>query len=125
MIKELLLVGCGGFLGACGRFLVGKVCALLCHSAFPLGTFAVNIAGCLLIGVFMGLSERSRAFTAEENLMLVTGLCGGFTTFSTFANDMWGLADRGNWCVLALYLGGSVALGMLMVCLGRALVRYI
>ncbi|MDE5683130.1 MAG: fluoride efflux transporter CrcB [Muribaculaceae bacterium] len=125
MIKELLLVGCGGFLGACGRFLAGKMCGLLWHNAFPLGTFAVNVAGCLLIGVFMGLSERSRALTPEENLLLVTGLCGGFTTFSTFANDMWVLADRGNWGVLALYLGGSVALGVLMVCLGRALVRCI
>ena len=55
MIKELLLVGCGGFLGACGRFLVGKVCALLCHSAFPLSTFAVNIAGLPADRCFYGI----------------------------------------------------------------------
>ena len=116
MIKALLLAGCGGFLGACGRFLVGKACALLWHGAFPLGTFLVNITG---------LFEKSRALTPEEHLLLVTGLCGGFTTFSTFANDMWSLGDRGSWGLLALYLVASVAVGVLMVCIGRALVRWI
>ncbi len=125
MIKALLLAGCGGFLGACGRFLVGKACALLWHGAFPLGTFLVNITGCLLIGILTGLFEKSRALTPEEHLLLVTGLCGGFTTFSTFANDMWSLGDRGSWGLLALYLVASVAVGVLMVCIGRALVRWI
>lgn len=119
MIKALLLAGCGGFLGACGRFLVGKVCGLFWHGSFPLGTFAVNVIGCLFIGIFMGLFEKSRALTPEEHLLLVTGLCGGFTTFSTFSNDLWTLGDRGAWAVAALYLGASVVLGVLMVCLGR------
>lgn len=120
----MLLVGCGGFLGACGRYVIGKVCGLLWHSTFPIGTFAVNVAGCFFIGIFMGLFEKSRAMTSEEHLFLVTGLCGGFTTFSTFANDMWALGDRGSWLTLALYLGASVTIGVLMVCLGRAVVRY-
>lgn len=123
MIKAILLAGFGGFFGASGRFLVGRLCSLFWTGAFPLSTFLVNVAGCLLIGVFSGLFERARLLGPDEHMLLVTGLCGGFTTFSTFANDLWRLGDKAQWGTAMLYLVASIAVGVLMVGVGRWLVR--
>lgn len=89
MIKAMLLAGCGGFVGTCGRYLVGKWCSGIFHGAFPMGTFMVNLIGCFLIGLFFGLLEKAHVMTPGENVLLITGFCGGFTTFSSFADDMW------------------------------------
>ena len=61
--------------------------------------------------------------TAGENVLLITGFCGGFTTFSSFADDMWVLGNKGDWATFALYLGLSVVVGVLLVWAGRALIR--
>lgn len=123
MIKSMLLAGCGGFVGCCGRFLVGRWCACMWHGAFPLGTFAVNIVGCFIIGLLMGLLEKTDVLTADHSVLLVTGFCGGFTTFSAFADDMFRLGERGNWGIMTLYLALSVIIGILLVWAGRAIVR--
>ena len=112
MIKAMLLAGCGGFVGTCGRYLVGKWCAGMWHGSFPMGTFLVNIIGCFIIGLFFGLLEKAHVMTPGENVLLITGFCGGFTTFSSFADDMWVLGSKGDWTTFILYLALSVILGL-------------
>ena len=119
MIKEMLLAGCGGFAGTCCRYLTGRVCAMFPIGAFPLSTFAVNALGCFLIGLLCGLSERTGILTQGHNLILVTGFCGGFTTFSTFANDIWVLGAKGEITTSVIYTCLSVIAGVALVWLGR------
>lgn len=126
MIKAMLLAGCGGFVGTCGRYLVGRwAAAAWPGSTLPLGTLLVNVAGCFLIGLFYGLLEKTRIMTPAESLLLITGFCGGFTTFSTFADDLWTLGDKGQWSVAVAYLALSVVAGVALVWAGRALVRIV
>lgn len=119
----MLLAGCGGFVGTCGRFLIGRWVAGMWHGGFPLGTFLVNILGSFIIGILFGMFEKTNVLTTGENLFLITGFCGGFTTFSAFADDMWIFISKGEWGLFALYLLLSIAVGILCVWTGRALVR--
>src|SRR5512133_976796 len=96
MIKTLLLIGTGGFLGSISRFLTSKYLQNMFPSAFPFGTFFVNITGCFLIGLIYGISERSALFTTEWKMFLAVGFCGGFTTFSAFANENIALLRDGD-----------------------------
>lgn len=123
MIKMMLLAGDGGFVGTCGRFLIGKWSSAMFHGAFPMGTFLVNIIGCFVIGLLFGLLEKAHVMTPGENVMLITGFCGGFTTFSSFADDMWVLGSKGDWTTFILYLVLSVVIGILLVWAGRAIIR--
>lgn len=119
----MLIAGAGGFIGTCGRFLIGKWSAMFFHGSFPMGTFLVNIIGCFVIGIAFGLIEKTNLLSSTQNLLLITGFCGGFTTFSAFANDIWILGTKGDWGTSALYLAASVILGVLLVWVGRALIR--
>ncbi|MDE6278129.1 MAG: fluoride efflux transporter CrcB [Muribaculaceae bacterium] len=123
MFKELIIAGCGGFVGTAGRYLLTKWSSTVWHGTFPMGTFLVNIIGCFLFGVFFGFLEHSKVITPGQNVLLLTGFCGGFTTFSTFANDMWVLSSKGEWATFALYLALSIILGLVCVWGGRALFR--
>ena len=123
MIKAMILAGCGGFVGTCGRYLLGKWASGMFHNAFPMGTFLVNIIGCFIIGLFFGLLEKAHVMTPSENVLLITGFCGGFTTFSSFANDLLVLGNKGDWTTGIIYLCASVIIGVLLVCGGRALIR--
>ena len=123
MLKELLMVGCGGFVGTAGRYLVGRWVSDLWSGIFPLGTFLVNIIGCFVIGVCSGLIEETKLLSPQQGLMLTTGFCGGFTTFSAFANEMRILGQQGQWVTFGVYLGLSVVLGILCVWAGRAVIR--
>lgn len=123
MIKMMLIAGAGGFVGTCGRFLIGKWSSGMYAGSFPMGTFLVNIIGCFIIGLFFGLLERAHVMTAGENVLLITGFCGGFTTFSSFADDMWVLGSKGDWVTFGIYLAASVIFGILLVWAGRALIR--
>ena len=122
MIKMMLIAGAGGFLGTCGRFLVQRFCAGM-SGGFPLGTFTVNVAGCFLIGLFYGLLDRVDLFGPGGRLLFITGFCGGFTTFSTFAFDICELGGKGEWMWSVLYIMASVIVGVLMVLAGRLVVR--
>ena len=119
----MLIAGAGGFAGTCGRFLIGRWCAGLFHGPFPAGTFVVNMAGCFLFGLFFGLLERSNLLTSAESVLLITGFCGGFTTFSAFANEMLELGGKGEWFTFIIYLLASLVMGVLMVWAGRAIIR--
>lgn len=118
MFHSLLLVGTGSFIGGIFRFLLSKCVSSQISSAFPVGTFAVNIAGCFLIGIFYGLSEHG--LSAGARLFLTVGLCGGFTTFSTFASEGLQLFRSGNVFTAALYAALSVFIGILAVYAGNA-----
>ncbi len=118
MIKTILLVGTGGFLGSVSRFLASKFMQDNFPSAFPFGTFFVNISGCLMIGLIYGFSERSSLLTSGWKLFLAVGFCGGFTTFSTFANENLSLLRDGEYYYFFIYTGLSIILGIAATFLG-------
>jgi len=124
-MTNLLLVGAGGFLGAVARYLLGGW--ILHHSMaakFPWGTFAINLLGCLVIGVLSGVAERFDTFGHGARLFLFTGLLGGFTTFSAFGLETIFLMRRGEWFFAALYVGASVVLCLFAVSFGWRLVNF-
>ncbi|MDP3452229.1 MAG: fluoride efflux transporter CrcB [Bacteroidales bacterium] len=123
MIKILLLIGSGSFLGGVTRYLVSKTIHETFTTSFPFGTFAVNIFGCLLLGIIYGISERASFTNTELKMFLTVGFCGGFTTFSTFAGEGFALLRDSNIIYFSLYAGLSVVLGVLAMALGIALVR--
>ncbi|MDZ7717068.1 MAG: fluoride efflux transporter CrcB [Balneolaceae bacterium] len=117
MFKVLLLVGSGGFLGSISRFLLSKYLTQPDSASFPTGTFVVNIVGCLIIGILMGLSVKS-ALSSEMNFFLAVGFCGGFTTFSTYSLQAFTLLEKGQVGMSLIYALGSVIAGLLCVWLG-------
>ena len=125
MIRYMLLAGIGGFVGTCLRYLTGKLCHLWAVGGFPLGTFVVNIIGSFLIGALLGLAERNNMLSPAANVMLVTGFCGGFTTFSSFADDIFLLMQHKQWSIFAVYTALSLVLGVLMVWGGRIVAKHI
>jgi len=118
MIKTLLLIGTGGFLGSISRFLASRFMQNNFPSAFPFGTFFVNISGCFLIGLIYGLSERHPLVSSEWKLFLAVGFCGGYTTFSTFANENLALIRDGDFFHFLIYTGLSVFLGITATYIG-------
>lgn len=125
MFKDVMIIGVGGFLGTVSRYLSTVYIHKWASISFPLGTFTVNVVGCLLIGLFYGMSEKFEFLTPEWRMFLTVGFCGGFTTFSTFANDNLMMVKDLQFLYMALYTVGSVALGLFMVYLGQLLIKVI
>jgi len=125
MLKILFIIGSGSFLGGVSRYLTSRFVQNTIISSFPFGTFVVNIFGCFLIGLFYGLSERGNIMTAEWRMFLTVGFCGGFTTFSTFANENVALLKDGNILYFALYAGLSVFIGVLATYSGNLITKII
>ena len=123
MWKTLMVIGTGGFIGSVSRFLASKYIQNLMFSSFPWGTFAVNITGCFLIGLFYGISERGGFLTAEWRLFLTVGFCGGYTTFSTFAQENLGMIRDGEFYYFLLYTGLSIFLGLTATYLGNLITK--
>jgi len=109
MIKDILLVGIGSFVGGVLRYLVSLMMKSAVNS-FPWGTFTVNILGCLFIGLLWGWGSHS--LSPQLMLLLSVGLCGGFTTFSTFSRESLALLQGGSYLLFALYVGGGFLLGI-------------
>lgn len=104
---DVLVVGCGGGVGACGRYWLGRLVQAAAAGTFPLGTLVVNVLGCLLFGLaFELLSGRGGAVRLQ--LFLTTGLLGGFTTYSTFSQEAVELARAGERAWAAAYAGLSL-----------------
>lgn len=117
-MKTVLFVALGGALGSVLRYLICKIFA----TSFPLGTLVVNVLGCLLIGCFYGVFEHHDCtLSAETRAMLTVGICGGFTTFSTFMNDCTKLVSLEQYLQAGLYLSLSIFLCFAALYVGRKL----
>ena len=114
-----LFVFLGGGTGSVLRYLVGL---WIGSTAFPWATFAVNAVGSLAIGLFGSWASRF-GWSEAVRLSLTVGLCGGFTTFSTFSKESLTLAESGRWYAFTAYVAGSVAIGVLAVALGYCAAR--
>ena len=124
-MKQVLIVGLGGFIGSVGRYKLGGI--ILHHSTawrFPLSTFAVNLVGCFVIGALAALVEHRDYFSADTRLFLFTGLLGGFTTFSAFAYEGAFLLRRGEIVVAGAYALLSVLGGLAAVWLALKLFSF-
>jgi CrcB protein len=118
-LVKLLLVGFGGFLGAVARYGIGGYVQDRVPGTFPLGTLAVNAAGCLLIGVLSELAEARGYLSADARLFAVVGLLGGFTTFSAFGNETLNLLRDRDWWLAGANVAANVVLAVGAVWLGR------
>ncbi len=119
----LLAVAMGGAIGSVGRYLVGVWAGS--HGAtqrWPTGTLLVNVIGCAVIGLIAGLSERGAFGSPDLRLFLMTGLIGGFTTFSAFGLETFAMLRRGDVTSALAYLLSSLVLGLLAVWIGWSLV---
>ena len=123
MLKEFLIVSTGSFFGGGARYVVSQWLQTLTSLPFPLGTFVVNVVGCLLIGFLSGLNYGGGFMTPTTKLLLTTGFCGGFTTFSTFVNEGSALGRDGHFAWLVLYIIGSLAVGFLCLLAGNSLAK--
>ena len=125
MSNNILLVGLGGGVGSILRYLCQKWINESYHHNFPLATFLVNISGCLLIGILYALGEKGNILSPQTRLLFITGFCGGFTTFSTFAFENVNLLRIGDNFYFLLYAIGSVVAGIVAVYLGNLLIKII
>ena len=116
-MKSFLLVFLGGGLGSSLRYLV-SITMNQYSKVLPFGTFTVNMLGCLLIGLILGYAQRENTLTSNQTLLLATGFCGGFTTFSAFANENLELIKNGELFNFTVYTIGSVLIGILAVFIG-------
>lgn len=123
MLKTLLLVGLGGGVGSIIRYMAGLYVHRYFPSTFPWGTLAVNVLGCFLIGLFMGLLDRSTSLDPNWRLLLVVGFCGGFTTFSALSMESINLLQNHQEMTAFLYIGLSIAVGLSATLTGFLLMR--
>ena len=120
MIKFLLLVGIGGFIGSLLRYLIsGFVQNLSGSITFPFGTLAVNTIGCFIIGFFSYLIETRSMFTTEIRAFVLIGLLGAFTTYSTFGNETYNHMIESKFHLVLINIGAHLFLGLSAVYLGR------
>ncbi|GAB4159819.1 MAG: fluoride efflux transporter CrcB [Winogradskyella sp.] len=121
-MKQLILVFIGGGFGSALRFLIGKWLNSS-ETGIPYGTFATNILGSLLIGIILGVAAKNDSLTQNQTLLLATGFCGGFTTFSTFAYENHVFLKSGDFMHFAIYTIASFIVGFLAVFLGMYLAK--
>ncbi len=122
-MRALLFVGIGGGLGSILRYTISLFVGRHVPIVFPVGTFLVNISGCFLIGFFYSLATRYTGFGPEWRLFLITGICGGYTTFSTFSYDGLILLKQGSAISFIIYAVGSVVIGLLATLAGVAIFK--
>lgn len=120
-MMDCIVVGVGGFVGAVCRYLIGMI-PLKEGCTFPIKTFLINIAGSFLIGIVAALAMRTESLDSRTVLFLKVGICGGFTTFSSFALETTDLMKDGKMHLAAIYTVLSVTLGVLAVFAGQGIV---
>lgn len=116
-MKHVLLIFLGGGLGSALRYVISGYLNSS-ETQFYLGTFLVNIAGCLLLGFLVGLALKENSISHEASLLLGVGFCGGFTTFSTFGVEIFTLLREENYAQFFRYTAGSIVVGLLSVAFG-------
>ncbi len=125
MLKTLLAIGSGSFVGGIARYLLSRYIQNSVISSFPLGTFWVNIIGCFLIGLFYGFAQKGNLPNTSLLLFLTVGFCGGFTTFSTFSIENIVMLRDGSYFYFSLYTSLSVFVCLLATFGGNALTKII
>ena len=115
MLKNLLLVGLGGFLGSTMRYTVWYYFRSV---NFPTATLIVNILGSLIIGIVIGISIKDVHFSQNWKLFLSTGICGGFTTFSAFSIENFQMLQAGKYILALLYISSSIIFGIAAAWIG-------
>ena len=118
-IKNIILVILGSALGGASRFIASEIIKQKTAFKFPLGTFMVNLIGCFIIGIVYGYISRNAEDSNDLKLLLATGFCGGFTTFSAFAAENMELLKTGNQVTAISYIVLSVVLGIVATFLGN------
>ena len=110
-MQTFVMIGAGSFIGGVLRYLLSQIINAKSISAFPYGTFTVNVIGCFVIGVVISLADR-HSISNEWKLFLATGICGGFTTFSAFSMETFSLLRSGQTTIALLYITSSLLLGV-------------
>ncbi len=125
MVKLFFIIGLGGAIGSFLRYCTGLLFAKWHLSAFPYATLTVNITGCFIIGLLFSSSEKYQWLSVNWRLFLITGFCGGFTTFSTFAYENIKLLQEGNTTYFILYSIISYAVSLLAVVAGSNIIKLV
>lgn len=118
MFKTVLIIGAGGAIGSIFRYLTSLFVAKFWSGHFPLATFITNAIGCLLIGLFIGFLERQQLANSDLKWFLLTGFCGGYTTFSTFGHENFMLLQNHNSMISFAYIGLSILTGLAAIWFG-------
>ena len=122
-MKTLFYIALGGGLGSVLRYVTAVVMNKYVQSNFPYATFVTNIVGCLLIGLFFGYLEKQHAISQDLKFFLITGLCGGYTTFSTFSHENVQLLQTNQIVIAFLYISLSVFLGLMATWFGLTIAK--
>lgn len=123
-MKQLVFVFIGGGVGSIARYLLARYLNST-SDGIPYGTFLANVLGSLLIGIILGLAAKNEAVNSNQTLLLATGFCGGFTTFSTFAYENHVFLKAGDFTSFFLYAVGSFALAFIAVFSGIYFVKFL
>ena len=123
MLKSLLIVGTGSFIGGAMRYLLSTYIKNMYGQTFPWGTLVVNLLGCFVFGIICALFSKHNSADNTFCLLLTTGICGGFTTFSTFANESVQMIQNGNIGEFIGYMATSVIVGIALIALGYWIVK--
>jgi CrcB protein len=118
MLKTILYIAFGGAIGSVLRFLTSLFVAKFWQNNFPLATFLTNIVGCFLIGIFIGYLAKNNLTDSNLKWFLITGFCGGFTTFSAFGLENINLFQSNNSFLAFAYIASSIIAGLFAVWLG-------
>lgn len=118
MFKTFLFIGIGGAIGSILRYLTSVLVTKFWANHFPLATFITNVLGCFIIGLFIGLLEKNNLANSSLKWFLITGLCGGYTTFSTFGFENYSFFQSNNSNLAFIYIAMSVLVGIFAVWLG-------
>lgn len=118
MLKTALIIALGGGLGSTLRYFTSIFVSKYWSSNFPLATFIVNSIGCLLIGFIIGLLEKNQLSDSRLKWFLVTGICGGLTTFSAFGMENYNLFQNNNSLLAFVYIAMSIVIGLLAIWFG-------
>ena len=122
MIWNCLFVGIGGFFGSIARYLIGLI-PIREGGVFPINTLLINVAGALLIGIIAAMALKNQEMDPHLILLLKVGVCGGFTTFSTFSLETVGLLESGNYLTALLYVIASVVLCVAVTLLAEIMIK--
>lgn len=123
MLRTFFFIGVGSFAGGVFRYACSRFVQTHFDTVLPWGTLVVNVSGCFMLGLLYGLFERNFFVSNDLRLLLTVGLCGGFTTFSTFMHENYALLDERNMTWAVLYSMLSLGLGLLCTHCGHWLVK--